>query len=86
MFELVNGYICFNCTDVANAKKNINPAHPKGEDASPAQIKTASNARAADANRSIILGGSLIDPGPAGGGSAGTGSATPVGAKLNLSV
>ncbi len=27
--EIVNGYVCKNCTDVANAKKGIDPAHPK---------------------------------------------------------
>jgi hypothetical protein len=26
---LVNGYECRNCTDVDNAKKGIDPAHPK---------------------------------------------------------
>lgn len=25
----VNGFTCRNCTDVANAKKNIDPAHPR---------------------------------------------------------
>jgi hypothetical protein len=25
----VNGYSCSNCTDVANAKKNIDPQHPR---------------------------------------------------------
>ena len=25
----VNGFTCRNCTDVDNAKKNIDPAHPK---------------------------------------------------------
>ena len=25
----VNGYRCNNCTDVANAKKHIDPAHPR---------------------------------------------------------
>ncbi len=25
----VNGYTCHNCTDVDNAKKHIDPAHPK---------------------------------------------------------
>ena len=25
----VNGYSCKNCTDVDNAKKHIDPAHPK---------------------------------------------------------
>ncbi|CAN1539413.1 hypothetical protein MCEMIH15_01694 [Caulobacteraceae bacterium] len=27
--EIVNGYMCRDCTDVSYAKKNINPAHPK---------------------------------------------------------
>jgi hypothetical protein len=26
---IVNGFSCKNCTDVANAKKHIDPAHPK---------------------------------------------------------
>ena len=26
--QIVNGFVCFNCTDEANAKKNIDPAHP----------------------------------------------------------
>ena len=25
----VNGYLCRNCTDVANAQKHIDPAHPR---------------------------------------------------------
>lgn len=25
----VNGFTCRNCTDVANAEKNIDPAHPR---------------------------------------------------------
>ena len=27
--ELVNGFVCKNCTDVGYAKKFIDPAHPK---------------------------------------------------------
>jgi len=26
---MVNGYACKNCTDVANAKKQIDPQHPR---------------------------------------------------------
>jgi len=26
---LVNGFVCRNCTDVDNAKKHIDPAHPR---------------------------------------------------------
>ena len=29
--ELVNGYSCFNCTDVELAKKGINPAKPQAD-------------------------------------------------------
>jgi hypothetical protein len=80
-------YVCYNCTDVANAKKNIDPAHPKAKDASPTQTKSGSSTGAGDANWAVILGGSLINlPTAAGGTSAGTGSAPSVGAKLNLSV
>jgi hypothetical protein len=25
----VNGYLCWNCTDVDNAKRHIDPAHPR---------------------------------------------------------
>ncbi|HEY9216941.1 MAG TPA: hypothetical protein VIO94_02745 [Phenylobacterium sp.] len=27
--EIVNGFVCKDCTDVEYAKKNIDPAHPK---------------------------------------------------------
>ena len=27
--EIVNGYVCNNCTDVSAAKRNVDPAHPK---------------------------------------------------------
>jgi hypothetical protein len=27
--EVVNGYVCRNCTDVEYAKKGVDPAHPK---------------------------------------------------------
>jgi len=27
--EIVNGYVCRNCTDVEYAKKGVDPAHPK---------------------------------------------------------
>jgi hypothetical protein len=28
MMEVVNGYPCFNCTDVALAKRNVDPTRP----------------------------------------------------------
>jgi len=33
--QVVNGYVCFNCADVALAKKDINPAHPPGSPSNP---------------------------------------------------
>ncbi len=27
--DVINGYICHNCTDIDYAKKNIDPTHPK---------------------------------------------------------
>jgi len=39
MIETVNGYVCHNCSDVALAKRNIDPARPEdgpnGVDAKP---------------------------------------------------
>lgn len=29
VMQTVNGYVCQNCTDVANARKGVDPAHPK---------------------------------------------------------
>jgi hypothetical protein len=58
--ELVNGYVCRDCTDVALAKRQIDPAHPKdgpnGRDA-----RTADNA---DEGRppAVLFGGTLGQP------------------------
>jgi hypothetical protein len=39
MIETVNGYVCRDCSDVALAKRNVDPEHPKdgpnGVDAKP---------------------------------------------------
>jgi len=57
--EIVNGYVCNDCTDVANAKRNIDPAHPKdgpfGQDAPEAEAarKTSNH------GQSVVFGGSL---------------------------
>ena len=29
MVEMVNGYVCHNCTDVDYAKRHVDPQHPK---------------------------------------------------------
>ena len=55
----VNGYLCWNCTDVDNAKRHIDPQHPKsgpyGIDAS--EDPTLSNKT--PEQRAVLFGGSL---------------------------
>ena len=55
----VNGYPCWNCTDVANAKKHIDPAHPK---AGPYGIDAASDPslrNKPDTRDAVVLDGAL---------------------------
>ena len=53
--QIVNGYLCMNCTDVDHAKKNVDPAHPqqgpKTKDSGPS-AKTP-------ADQAVIFGGAL---------------------------
>jgi len=56
----VNGFICRNCTDVDNAKKHIDPAHPKS---GPYGVDAATDPT--NPKRFIQFGGSLSDPGAA---------------------
>ncbi|MCE2890306.1 MAG: hypothetical protein ACK5XZ_05380 [Hyphomonadaceae bacterium] len=54
--EIVNGYMCRDCTDVSYAKKNIDPAHPKDvtqPDEQPGKTKVFSDA--------VQFGGLLLD-------------------------
>ena len=66
----VNGFTCHNCTEVDEAKKHIDPAHPKsgpyGIDAKtdPTQKKNASQ------NNAVQLGGNLASPNTPGTASA----------------
>ena len=50
--QVVNGYVCANCTDVANAKKGVDPAHPKDP---PKSVETAS----AERGPAVTFGGGL---------------------------
>jgi hypothetical protein len=51
----VNGYLCWNCSQVADAKKGVNPAEVKpGETAS--QVQASSNSRPSSA---VLFGGAL---------------------------
>jgi hypothetical protein len=55
----VNGYRCWNCTDVANAQKHVDPQHPK---AGPYGIDAANDPTLRNdpkAQPSVLFGGSL---------------------------
>jgi hypothetical protein len=86
MINLVNGYVCHNCTDIDYAKKGIDPAHPKKDDPLNAQTKPQDGI--ASAGKTVILSGALAkldrDARPA---SEATNQHSPAtGAQLNISV
>jgi hypothetical protein len=59
-FQIVNGYVCFNCSDVALAQKDINPAHPPN---SPSSQTNGSSGTPGSSNTqstpAVTFGGSL---------------------------
>lgn len=55
LLNIVNGYVCHNCTDVENAKKGVDPAHPKKDISSRSQAKTGEALN----TPSVILSGAL---------------------------
>ena len=66
--QVVNGYVCFNCADVALAKKDIDPAHPPGSPSNPtgsaSQGPSASSTAPASASTSaVVFGGALAQVG-----------------------
>jgi hypothetical protein len=67
MVSIVNGYVCFNCTDVANAKKGINPAHPKDPLHPQTDAQNALAAAKAKDNPAVILSGALSNSSTANG-------------------
>jgi hypothetical protein len=52
-YDVVNGYLCRNCTDVDYAKRNIDPEHPKD---GPFGVNKDPKA---DHGPAVVLGGSL---------------------------
>jgi len=52
----VNGYQCWNCTDVDYAKKHVDPKHPK---AGPYGIDAASDPSLRNDPKAVQFGGSL---------------------------
>ena len=65
----VNGYQCWNCTDVDNAKKHIDPDHPKS---GPFNVDARSDPSRAF-EPAVKLGGTLAE---AAGGASGPTSAS----------
>jgi hypothetical protein len=54
----VNGFACWNCTDVSNAKKHIDPQHPRS---GPYGIDAASDPTA-KRDTAVTFGGTLAPP------------------------
>ncbi len=54
--QVVNGFVCMDCADVALANKDINPAHPPNSPTADAQSATSSNGQGTPA---VTFGGSL---------------------------
>jgi hypothetical protein len=69
-FQIVNGYVCFNCSQVALAQKGINPANPPTvAGGPPSQANGDAGSVAGSSNTqstpAIIFGGSLSQTQPA---------------------
>ena len=85
----VNGYQCKNCTDVDNAKKNIDPAHPQsGPFGIDARIDPTRSQIPSVTYGGALSGMPTNSGGPTPSSAASTPSAQPngVGAKVDLSV
>jgi hypothetical protein len=79
---LVNGYQCWNCTQVDEAKKGVDPANPKaGPYGIDAKTEPASSA-AGRWGQAVTLGGALSGIQPGRGGA----QPPQAGAALDLSV
>jgi hypothetical protein len=57
--QVVNGFVCQNCTDVDYAKKGIDPAHPKQGPASAQSPKDDAKASGTVTSNAVTFGGSL---------------------------
>jgi hypothetical protein len=86
----VNGYSCKNCTEVDEAKKHIDPAHPKdgpyGVDAKnhpPSPSDPASQTKPASDTPAVTFGGALAGVSQTASASAQP-SATQQGQRLNV--
>jgi hypothetical protein len=94
-FQIVNGYVCFDCSDVALAKKGENPAHPPGAPGDPQSTGAAgsSNSQSTPAvtfggSLSQLAGASAVQQRGAASGAASTNPSPynpPIGGQLSLS-
>ncbi len=61
--EVVNGYVCKSCCDVALAKKGVDPAHPKDDPTNPAYDPKTAKADKEKASGivtpAVVFGGKL---------------------------
>ena len=62
--QIVKGYICFDCADVALAQKGQNPAHPPGSVSNPTGNTPngpdpLNGAKSVDAGNAVTFGGAL---------------------------
>ncbi|HXQ15731.1 MAG TPA: hypothetical protein VN814_14015 [Caulobacteraceae bacterium] len=67
--QIVQGYICFNCADVALAQKGENPAHPPGSISNPTGNTPngpypLNGAKAVDSSSAVVFGGALAGKTP----------------------
>jgi len=64
--EVINGYVCRNCTDVEYAKKGVDPAHPKdGPQGAYATDKTDQAAKSGKVEGADTVDAAKADRGPA---------------------
>jgi hypothetical protein len=77
---VVNGFRCKNCTDVDNAKKHIDPAHPRS---GPYGINAADDPTVKQ-TVSVTFGGALVDLSQAAKDSVAKAAPSP-GAQLDIS-
>ena len=54
--EVVNGYVCNNCTDVEKAKKGVDPARPKD---GPNGADKVEEAKPSDRGPAVTFGGEV---------------------------
>jgi hypothetical protein len=81
---MVNGYSCKNCTDVDNAKRNIDPQRPQDGPFGVNRLPKPGEAQPANSSPAVILGGALSQL--AKGDSAPSSPSATQGQKLDLSV